>query len=802
MKYYEFKPGIPAPKSKILSDDIRNNFEVLNKRTEHLLIKPTNPPSKKVVITGGCVYFSDNESVLLNDIILDLGSEENGISEFTTNEIGYFRDVFIYATIINENVSIKFIEGKSKIFNKPDFYAYTIPAGVIPIAHVLVRNNGIVNKKGCIEPITINNLYDLRSYVSTSAIKYYTTTVGDKRITIESFNNDTIIKDGYSSGEFNDIYKAIDYVNSLGGGTVFLRKGIYIIDRPLEIKGNIRIIGEGYHSILQIVDNFTIQSPAIILNGEDIRLEHLSIIGDSNVNNILYSIINLFNCKNCFISNIKLNTNNNSAYGIVLNGTKHCTIRDNIIKNAKVGIFLDQFSEFNIITHNHFDNITDNPAILIQGNNNIDTLNNNNIEGINEEKIGTEEIYIDNDLKLNDHRLIDVKAIKFNNFDGYFDTIIDKNIVYVKNNNLYFKDNNNNIFKINNINIVDNTLNVSNIISNRLSFSDVDYSTIIGGRLYSYINNQNILNYNSNNLNYIGKINAPSAEINNFKAQNIKTDTISVDKTYGIAIDSKSHINIDGYIYTNGVVLNNINNSRITLKNNNSNIGDIELLLNKPENNILSSILYDGYNNLFFSEDNIVWEFSNPGSYTFIPNYDFNAEIIIVGGGGGGSNNNQGGHGGGGGGVYIARCLLLKDVMYNIFVGDGGNELSDGENSYFIGGGYNFIAQGGRGATSSTPGQGGQGGGNGYNGGNGGFGITTPSIVNLSLCGHPSKENSGGVSILTLTSDGRISAIHGGGGGSYGCGGTYGGSVGIGGGGASMQKGGSGIVIIKKTQYL
>ena len=47
-----------------------------------------------------------------------------------------------------------------------------------------------------------------------------------------------------ASGDFTDIQKAIDYVNGLGGGTVYIKAGTYNLTTDLIMYSNIHLVGE------------------------------------------------------------------------------------------------------------------------------------------------------------------------------------------------------------------------------------------------------------------------------------------------------------------------------------------------------------------------------------------------------------------------------------------------------------------------------------------------------------------------------------------------------------------------------
>jgi len=76
-------------------------------------------------------------------------------------------------------------------------------------------------------------------------------------------------------------------------------------------------------------------------------------------------------------------------------------------------------------------------------------------------------------------------------------------------------------------------------------------------------------------------------------------------------------------------------------------------------------------------------------NYTFNPSIDVPCEILIVGGGGGG--NAQGGGGGGGSVIHLQNASLKANTTYNIKIGNGGPQNTNGEDTNAFG----FIAKGG-----------------------------------------------------------------------------------------------------------
>ena len=104
-----------------------------------------------------------------------------------------------------------------------------------------------------------------------------------------------------------------------------------------------------------------------------------------------------------------------------------------------------------------------------------------------------------------------------------------------------------------------------------------------------------------------------------------------------------------------------------------------------------------------------IYSFKTIGSSIFVPAFSGTVEVLLVGGGGGGGSNSglcRGGGGGGGGVVYMPNVSVINGQRYNIVVGGGGLQNTNGQDTTAFG----AIAAGG--GTGGVPvGDGGSGGG-------------------------------------------------------------------------------------------
>lgn len=60
---------------------------------------------------------------------------------------------------------------------------------------------------------------------------------------------------GTEGDDYTDIQEAIDYIYSLGGGTVFVKKGTYTITENMTIYSNIRLLGEDFNDTTVVMPN-------------------------------------------------------------------------------------------------------------------------------------------------------------------------------------------------------------------------------------------------------------------------------------------------------------------------------------------------------------------------------------------------------------------------------------------------------------------------------------------------------------------------------------------------------------------
>lgn len=354
-----FIAGLPAEGSPLVSAEIRNNFTALNNRTDKVEVKATIPASTSLLIGSGTVYFTNRILVKFSGQKLNLGDLISGIKGFTKK--GYFKDVLL---VLRPKLNLEtnryealctFIEGPEKASPSADLTT-TIPnSSDLPLAHFVVRHNGLeLDTPGQIEPITQTQITDVRNYLDTGGVEYYSAVVGDRRIKINQ--DGSAVEDAYSNiviegktigttaqyylEDIHPIQQAIDQLAN-DGGTIILRKGIYQISSTITITSNITLIGEGSGTIIQMLDSF--QGPMFKILGDRISLRSMRLIGTLPSSQVV----------------------NDSLIKVV--GAKYCTISDCFIESGVIGLTLYN-SNNNIISNNYL--INNNLAISITGSSN------------------------------------------------------------------------------------------------------------------------------------------------------------------------------------------------------------------------------------------------------------------------------------------------------------------------------------------------------------------------------------------------------------------------------------------------
>jgi hypothetical protein len=120
------------------------------------------------------------------------------------------------------------------------------------------------------------------------------------------------------TGDFTDIQEAIDYINGLGGGTVFIKSGTYIPTSDMTLYSNITLLGE---DSTNTIINFNSSSYRLVVEGTAfttgglVRNVRISNLQFKNCYNPTYGAIYLHWVTDSIIENCKFLSNWNASAG-------------------------------------------------------------------------------------------------------------------------------------------------------------------------------------------------------------------------------------------------------------------------------------------------------------------------------------------------------------------------------------------------------------------------------------------------------------------------------------------------------
>lgn len=168
---------------------------------------------------------------------------------------------------------------------------------------LLQANDSLVAKKiGFVDSTTYDNKYE----IPTGGVNY-TSLSKDAR------PYDAVVSLSGENGTFKDIQAAITYVNSLGGGSILIKNGTYILGQNVTLFSNITLIGE---------DN---EMSIINFNGGDYSLKSVGTSGNR--------------LRNISIENLTVKGSISSTYGAIgfdycdFITIKNCQFYDNTSRN-------------------------------------------------------------------------------------------------------------------------------------------------------------------------------------------------------------------------------------------------------------------------------------------------------------------------------------------------------------------------------------------------------------------------------------------------------------------------------------
>lgn len=187
------------------------------------------------------------------------------------------------------------------------------------------------------------------------------------------------------AAEFSDLNSAIEYVNALGGGHIFVKSGTYHPGNNITLYSNIQIEGEDRDSAIFDFDGLVKGFRADGSAGahlHNIKLDNIQITGSGSWEDgcVLFNYVDdadIFNCKfydnynedewtyapvviaNCTEIGIKNNYFNLSRGVIVTNGGNKITVEDNYFYNFNAGAFYVNAATLVIFRHNYLDGTED-----------------------------------------------------------------------------------------------------------------------------------------------------------------------------------------------------------------------------------------------------------------------------------------------------------------------------------------------------------------------------------------------------------------------------------------------------------
>lgn len=212
---------------------------------------------------------------------------------------------------------------------------------------------------------------------------------------------------GVNGADFTDIQEAIDFINDLGGGTVFIQVGTYVVNKNLTLYSNISIVGEDDDNTIIDFNNqsFAMQASGTFANPltniHIVNVQFINAIGFT-IGSIYFSYVNDSSIEKCKFSNnwnsgsgagvdILLNSNGCNRVSIIncrslasgwllAGGGNHLKIKENYSENSLAGGITTNNSglAYSDISGNYINNPADDGIKLID-NSNHNFLSNNNI---------------------------------------------------------------------------------------------------------------------------------------------------------------------------------------------------------------------------------------------------------------------------------------------------------------------------------------------------------------------------------------------------------------------------------------
>lgn len=153
----------------------------------------------------------------------------------------------------------------------------------------------------------------------------------------------TPIKKTLSAGNSDALNAAIIDVSNMGGGQLRLQNGTYTIDKPVQLKKNVRIVGQSRAGVILNITLKGRSGNAITVNVENAGIQNLTIQGGYGIPNdftmsdaksdfIINSVYFGRSSKNAWLDKVSILNSGNSA--ISSWNAKHITIRDCYVERS------------------------------------------------------------------------------------------------------------------------------------------------------------------------------------------------------------------------------------------------------------------------------------------------------------------------------------------------------------------------------------------------------------------------------------------------------------------------------------
>jgi len=151
-------------------------------------------------------------------------------------------------------------------------------------------------------PYVSSTQFDTNYAVPTGAINY-------TNLTKDARTYDAIVSLSGELGTFKDIQLAINYVNSLGGGKILIKKGRHILGTSITLYDNIYLIGEDkYSSYIDFNDiNYAFKAYGTIgAYKNNITIENMGLINGGAPGYGCFDLryVNNFTMKNCYAEDV------------------------------------------------------------------------------------------------------------------------------------------------------------------------------------------------------------------------------------------------------------------------------------------------------------------------------------------------------------------------------------------------------------------------------------------------------------------------------------------------------------------